>query len=92
MALSKQLQQFLAQDKLVQHKKIVLALSGGLDSMVLLHLLAMSSIPNSLISTVHVHHGLSELADDWVDFCRERCADYGIAFNVQYVSLTKILG
>ena len=92
MALSKQLQQFLAQDKLVQHKKIVLALSGGLDSMVLLHLLAMSSIPNSLISTVHVHHGLSELADDWVDFCRERCADYGIAFIVQYVSLTQDLG
>ncbi|MDO4693286.1 MAG: tRNA lysidine(34) synthetase TilS [Eikenella sp.] len=62
------------------------ALSGGLDSVVLLHILhsLRGTLPLEL-SAVHVHHGLSALADDWVVFCRQLCARWQIPLRVEYV-------
>ena len=51
------------------------ALSGGIDSMVLLDALTGVSAGRSLkLSAVHVHHGLSPNADQWARFCAEQCA------------------
>lgn len=51
-----------------------IALSGGVDSVVLLHVLAKlaPAFPFRL-SAMHVHHGLSRHADEWADFCQVRC-------------------
>ncbi|GHD59941.1 tRNA(Ile)-lysidine synthase [Jeongeupia chitinilytica] len=48
--------------------RLCVGLSGGLDSVVLIHLLAglRSSLGFSL-SAIHVHHGLSADADAWAD-------------------------
>ena len=68
------------------HQRICLALSGGVDSMVLLHLLAnlRTSHPFTL-SAIHVHHGLNPDADQWLDFCREACARLSVPFAAERV-------
>ena len=56
-----------------------IALSGGCDSISLLHL--MSQVRDELIQknanlnikAVHVHHGLSAKADEWLEFCQQQC-------------------
>ncbi|MBY0418250.1 MAG: tRNA lysidine(34) synthetase TilS, partial [Pararheinheimera sp.] len=68
--------------------QLVLGLSGGLDSMVLLqlcHQLTQScAIP---FKAVYIHHGLSANADQWADFCEQQCLKRSIAFHVQKVQL-----
>ncbi|MBN8770953.1 MAG: tRNA(Ile)-lysidine synthetase, partial [Thiobacillus sp.] len=46
------------------HARLTLALSGGLDSVALLHaLLALRDLHPFELQAVHVHHGLSPHAD-----------------------------
>ena len=68
--------------------KIEIGLSGGVDSVVLTHLL--SRLQNHLkfsLSAVYVHHGLSAHAQDWADFCARFCLQLNIPFRVAYVEL-----
>lgn len=64
-----------------------IALSGGLDSVVLLHL--FSRLKGVKVSAHHVHHGLSENADDWAQFCTQFCRAINIPVTVSRVSLDK---
>jgi tRNA(Ile)-lysidine synthase len=48
------------------------AYSGGLDSTVLLHLLAHADL-SAPLQAVHVHHGLQPAADGWVTHCERIC-------------------
>jgi len=67
----------------------VLALSGGLDSRVLLHLLAgQQKSLGFKLRAVHVHHGLSANAEHWVEFCRTICNEIAVPFDVIYVKVT----
>ncbi len=67
---------------------LLLGLSGGVDSVVLLHLLAQISPQFSwCVSALHVHHGISPLADSWADFCTGLCAQYSIPLQVEYVDI-----
>jgi len=62
-----------------QGERLVAALSGGIDSVVLLHLLRNLSRHHGFqLSAVHVNHGLSPHADDWQAFCRSLCQSLGI--------------
>lgn len=64
------------------------ALSGGLDSVVLLHLLnRLRQSTEMQLSAVHVHHGLSPLADDWADFCRTLCRRWDIPLRIERVQV-----
>ncbi|QMV15208.1 tRNA lysidine(34) synthetase TilS [Vibrio spartinae] len=66
--------------------RCILALSGGIDSRVLLHLLARYVRDNQCPAmAVHVHHGLSSFAERWVERCREWCAEEGLPFQVAYI-------
>lgn len=58
---------------------LAVGLSGGLDSIVLLHLLAQlrSTLPITL-SAIHVHHGLSQYADQWQQFCQQICHNWSV--------------
>ena len=52
----------------------VVGLSGGMDSMVLLH--ALASIPEARqrgLRAIHVHHGLHAEADSWQHHCEAAC-------------------
>ncbi len=67
--------------------RVILALSGGVDSMTLLHLLAQykSLHPDMNYLAIHVHHGLSENADYWAQQCKIWCEDYGIECKMEQV-------
>ncbi len=71
-----------------QGSSLLLGLSGGVDSVVLLHLLSKLSPKFSWrLSALHVHHGISPLADSWAAFCTELCAHYSIPLQVEHVDL-----
>ncbi|MBU2097160.1 MAG: tRNA lysidine(34) synthetase TilS [Gammaproteobacteria bacterium] len=59
-------------------RTLVIALSGGLDSMVLLQLCHLTRAQwagwfDGGMRALHVHHGLSIHADHWLEFCKTAC-------------------
>lgn len=68
-----------------------IALSGGLDSVVLLHLFARlrETVPDMTLCAHHVNHGLSRNALHWRDFCRQLCAQLCVDFSCSTVQLSK---
>ncbi|TWC74985.1 tRNA(Ile)-lysidine synthase [Pseudomonas sp. SJZ103] len=64
-----------------------IAFSGGLDSTVLLHLLAILAKSETLppLSAVHVHHGLQAVADAWPSHCQSVCDSLGVPLRVMHV-------
>ncbi|WP_324780434.1 tRNA lysidine(34) synthetase TilS [Thiobacillus sedimenti] len=72
------------------HARLVLALSGGLDSVVLLHaLLALRDAHPFELRALHVHHGLSPHADAWADFCGSLCTAGGVELAVHRVQIAR---
>nr|WP_319527459.1 tRNA lysidine(34) synthetase TilS [Pseudomonas laurentiana] len=65
------------------------ALSGGLDSSVLLHLLVLLSRQHALppLRAIHIHHGLQAAADAWPQLCQQRCDALGIELQVIHVTV-----
>ncbi|WP_212801941.1 tRNA lysidine(34) synthetase TilS [Pseudomonas sp. St290] len=66
-----------------------IAFSGGLDSTVLLHLLASLAKNQTLppLSAIHIHHGLQAVADAWPDHCRSVCNALGVPLEVVSVQV-----
>ncbi len=55
-------------------RRILVAFSGGLDSRVLLHLVAQSrALHSRSVCAVHVDHGLQEMSSHWAEQCQEFC-------------------
>jgi len=67
---------------------VVLALSGGLDSMVLLDLLAKAAtLQPFVLQAVYINHGISAYAQQWGDFCAGQCSLRDITFTQRSVAL-----
>lgn len=70
--------------------RLTVALSGGLDSTALLHLLAdMRGVRGLQLSALHVHHGLSPNADAWAQHCRKLCGDLDVQLSVVRVEVER---
>jgi tRNA(Ile)-lysidine synthase len=67
--------------------EIAVGLSGGVDSVVLLHQLRNNS--KARLRAIHVHHGLSPNADAWADFCRKLCKRLAVPFRIEKVSVKR---
>ena len=67
-------------------KKYALAVSGGVDSMVMLHLFANSDpIPD--FSVVTVDHGIRPEAQSDCDFVASRCAELGVECKIFHIDV-----
>src|SRR5688572_6521672 len=66
-------------------KKLAVALSGGVDSVSLLHQLRA----RGPVTAIHVNHGLSPNADRWAAFCRRLCKRLEVPLTVVKVSVAK---
>ncbi|MDO9049935.1 MAG: tRNA lysidine(34) synthetase TilS [Methylotenera sp.] len=86
-ALVSKLHSFLTQH-LSSQPKLLVALSGGLDSCVLLHLLAeVKHLFLFELQAMHVHHGLSPNADAWTELCAKTCESLHVPLQVVYVNV-----
>lgn len=77
-------------------KRIAVALSGGLDSVVLLDTVCKAQAPSKNkhptqskyeIFAFHIHHGLQKPADDWLIFCEKLAKQYKIHFDFRLLHL-----
>lgn len=72
---------------------VLVGFSGGLDSTVLLHLLAGDAgWRDRGLRALHVHHGLQPGADAWEAHCRRTCEALGIALDVARVAVDRDSG
>jgi len=71
-------------------KRVAVGLSGGLDSVVLLHVMhGLAPQIGYRLSAVHVNHGLSPNADDWQRLCSAFCLDLRIPFKAIRVKVKR---
>nr|WP_316638886.1 tRNA lysidine(34) synthetase TilS [uncultured Roseateles sp.] len=60
--------------------RVAVAYSGGRDSTALLHATARAALDTGLeVLGLHVHHGLSRHADDWLAHCRQQVEGWAAA-------------
>lgn len=62
------------------------ALSGGMDSQALLHAILRLNPPEP-VRAIHIHHGLSANADDWLQHCQAYCDKADIPLTCQRVEV-----
>ena len=71
-------------------KRLAAGLSGGIDSVVLLHVLqALAPEFGYRLSAIHVNHGLSLNADDWQKFCSTFCRELGVPLKTIKVKVKR---
>lgn len=68
---------------------VSVALSGGIDSVVLLHLCLQKKEQKTIKSlrAIHINHGLNQYADEWSAFCQQLCQQWAIPLYTKTVQL-----
>jgi len=67
-------------DPFLSDKKIVVALSGGIDSVVLLHYLN-KYYPNQ-VRVIHCNHHISDHSNEWQDFSKKICEKLNLYIDI----------
>ncbi len=74
-------------------QRLMLALSGGVDSVVLLDILAqLRPVLKFQLSALYVNHQISPNAPAWGRFCADLCARYEVPFTLESVTLDQRSG
>lgn len=73
---------------------ITVALSGGVDSVALLHILNTITVNHYLaikihLDAIHINHGISANAMTWAKFCKNLCQDLNIQLTVSEHKISK---
>ena len=78
----------------LKQRHVWVALSGGMDSVVLLH--ATHALKTTLaiqqLTAIHIHHGLSPQADQWATHCEQLCTPLKIPCVVRKVKINQTKG
>ncbi len=75
------------------HLHFTIALSGGVDSVVLLDIFSkISKIKPIRLSAIHVNHNISPNSSHWAEFCQNLCNKYNIKLETASIKVTKIGG
>ncbi len=73
---------------MVAGSNLLLGLSGGVDSMVLLDVLThLAPSLRFSLRALHVNHGISPNAGRWAEFCATVCRSVGVPFAVEAVDI-----
>lgn len=89
-ALVKQVAATLDAGCLRKSARIAVGLSGGIDSVVLLHVLRSGlRLGPQRISAIHVNHQISAQAGSWATHCRRYCRALGVALKVAKVDVPR---
>jgi tRNA(Ile)-lysidine synthase len=73
-----------------QDDHVIVALSGGIDSIVLLDMLNSLSKPLQFtLSAVHIDHGISQNAGQWCKFCCNLCRTLHIPIAITHLKIRK---
>lgn len=75
------------QQRLAAFDDLIVGLSGGIDSMAMLHVLCQYPRLKAKLKIVHVHHGLSPNADNWQTHCATFCAQNNLPFVTERIQL-----
>jgi tRNA(Ile)-lysidine synthase len=90
MLLLDTLRKQLSAEPLLSATHIVVAYSGGVDSHVLLHALhnvRQRAHLDFQLSVIHIHHGLSQHADQWQIHCQQVCNTLDVEFQTANVNV-----
>ncbi len=80
-------------EQIQQDEHLVLGLSGGVDSVVLLSILASFSIKLKFnLTAFHVNHGISPNANKWEKFCIDLCSTNGIQIKTDKIKVSRLSG
>jgi len=72
---------------------LVIGLSGGMDSVVLLSMLTtLSDQLGFTLSVLHVNHGISPNANKWGKFCLNLCDSHGIPIKIAKLKVSRLSG
>lgn len=67
---------------------LLVGLSGGIDSVVLLHILRrLAPAMRFSLRALHVNHGISPNAGAWSEFCSALCESLGVPFESEAVDI-----
>ena len=72
-----------------KYKRIIVAYSGGVDSLVLLHILSLIPKVKEKLFAVHVNHQVSPNSTLWAKHCEKTCKSMGVNFNLLELELNK---
>lgn len=69
--------------RMMSDAKYVVAVSGGVDSVVLLDMFATGRLASDELIVAHFDHGIREESADDATFVRQLAADYGLSFETR---------
>ena len=77
-----------------ENRSLVVALSGGIDSVVLLHLLVSLKQRGSDFSlrAIHINHQLCNASEEWAQFCADLCVSWDVPYDTYSVSINQNSG
>ena len=81
---------FLTQHLNPNIQRLVIAYSGGVDSHVLLDMVVQEQqLHQRPIKIIHVHHGLSQYANDWANHVEQVAQAYNVDYVIKRVSVNQ---
>lgn len=72
-------------------KTLYVAYSGGVDSHVLLHLLANTCFHSKIVA-IYINHGLQTVAGEWGEHCERVCEQLQLSFKAISVNVSRLGG